>query len=152
MANREDALKLERQLCFPLYAASRQVIRMYKPYLDPLGLTYTQYIVLLVLWEENHMTVKALGEKLFLDSGTLTPLLKKLESSQIIKRERSPEDERSVIIHLTQEGESLKKECVEIPYKIGSCLKMPMEDIQQLHRLLYRLIEENNLSCETLSK
>lgn len=148
MANREDALKLERQLCFPLYAASRQVIRMYKPHLDPLGLTYTQYIVLLVLWEENPMTVKALGEKLFLDSGTLTPLLKKLESSQIIKRERSIEDERSVIIHLTSEGLALKAKCVEIPYKIGNCLNMPMADIHQLHRLLYELLKDSPLECK----
>lgn len=147
MTNREDALKLERQLCFPLYAASRQVIRMYKPHLDPLGLTYTQYIVLLVLWEEHPMTVKALGEKLFLDSGTLTPLLKKLESSQIIKRERSAEDERSVIIHLTDQGLALKEKCVEIPYKIGSCLNLSMADIKELHRLLYVLLQETDLEC-----
>lgn len=148
MAKREDALKLEKQLCFPLYAASRQVIRMYKPHLDPLGLTYTQYIVLLVLWEDNPMTVKALGEKLFLDSGTLTPLLKKLESSHIIKRERSLEDERSVIIHLTEEGKSLKEKCVEIPYKIGNCLNMSMEDIKELHRLLYTLLQDDGLECQ----
>ncbi len=148
MFKKEEALKLDHQLCFPLYAASRQVIRLYKPYLDPFGLTYTQYLVLLVLWEADHMSVKALGEKLFLDSGTLTPLLKKLESAGVIKRERSAVDERSVIIHLDQEGLELKNKCMDIPLKIGNCLKMPTEDLQHLHRLLYQILKDIDLNCE----
>jgi len=97
-----DHLKLDHQLCFPLYAASRLVVKHYKPLLDPLGLTYTQYITLLALWEEDHQTVTAIGDRLYLDSGTLTPVLKKLEQQGLITRTRRLEDERSVLISLTQ--------------------------------------------------
>jgi DNA-binding MarR family transcriptional regulator len=102
----DERLKLSSQLCFPIYAASRIVMKLYKPFLDPFGLTYTQYITLLALWEEDGISVKALGEKLFLDSGTLTPLLKKLESQGLLERVRNMADERSVVISLTDRGKA----------------------------------------------
>ena len=132
-----DALKLDNQLCFALYACSRQITRLYKPLLDPLGLTYTQYIVLLVLWEQDGQTVKQLGERLYLDSGTLTPLLKKMAASGVLRRTRSGKDERSVIIRLTEQGKALKHSAAEIPYKMASCVNLPLEDAQALHRILY---------------
>ncbi|MBQ7103500.1 MAG: MarR family transcriptional regulator, partial [Anaerotignum sp.] len=100
-----DALKLRGQLCFPLYACAKETIRLYKPFLDELGLTYTQYITMMVLWEKKCLTVKELGKELYLDSGTLTPLLKKLEAKGYLIRERSKEDERNLFISLTEEGE-----------------------------------------------
>ncbi len=135
-----DQLKLENQLCFPLYACSRYITRLYTPVLEPLGLTYTQYITLLVLWETDGMTVKALGEKLMLDSGTLTPLLKKLEQQGLIERKRSESDERSVIVTLTSKGAALKESAAEIPEKIAGCVKLPKEDGEDLYRLLYAVL------------
>lgn len=135
-----DVLRLYHQLCFPLYACSKEVIRRYKPYLDPLGLTYTQYIVLLVLWERREITVKALGESLYLDSGTLTPVLKKLESKGYIRRSRSQSDERSVVITLTEQGLSLREAAREIPLQMGQCVGLPLEDAAELHRLLHKLM------------
>ena len=114
--NEYDCLKLDRQLCFPLYAASKEVIKKYKSFLNELDITYTQYIVMLVLWEENNINVKALGEKLYLDSGTLTPLLKTLENKGYIKRSRLKSDERNLIISITNKGESLKEKAKDIPY------------------------------------
>ena len=105
----DEVLKLENQLCFPLYACTRQVINLYTPHLKPLGITYTQYLVLLVLWENNKIPMGELCQKLYLDSGTLTPLLKKLEKAGYLTKERSLEDERCVMIHLTKKGEELKK-------------------------------------------
>ena len=113
-----DRLKLENQLCFPLYACSREIVRMYKPFLDEIGLTYTQYIAMMVLWEKKQLTVKQLGELLYLDSGTLTPLLKKMEISGLLSRSRDKTDERSVIVTLTKQGEELKEQAVLIPEKI----------------------------------
>jgi len=113
-----EALKLENQLCFALYACSREITKLYKPELDILGLTYTQYISLLVLWEKDNITVKHLGEKLHLDSGTLTPLLKKLEAMDLVKRIRDTVDERNVYVKLTTDGINLKKKAIEIPNKI----------------------------------
>lgn len=100
----EDKLKLDNQLCFAVYVASKEIIKQYKPFLDPLGLTYTQYITLLALWEKSDISVKELGQRLFLDSGTLTPLLKKLEAMNLIERVRSSDDERLIIVSLTKKG------------------------------------------------
>ena len=122
--NNFDCLKLENQLCFPLYAASKEVIKKYKPYLDEYGLTYTQYIALMVLWNEREINVKQLGEKLFLDSGTLTPLLKKLESKGFIKRTRSLTDERNLMVSITNEGDKLKENLASIPSNVGKCVNL----------------------------
>jgi len=111
----DDMLKLDNQLCFALYVTSKEVIKKYKPLLDPLGLTYTAYITLLALWEQDHITLKELGQRLYLDSGTLTPLLKKLEAKGLLIRQRSPKDERRVYIILTQQGKALKKQVLHIP-------------------------------------
>ena len=119
MDKKYDALKLENQICFPLYACSREIIKQYKPFLDEIDLTYTQYIAMMVLWEHQSVTVKELGQYLFLDSGTLTPLLKKMEAKGIISRKRDEEDERSLIVSLTAEGEALKERAVEVPQKIA---------------------------------
>lgn len=135
-----DPLKLENQLCFPLYACSKEIIRRYKPFLDPLDLTYTQYITLLVLWEKKTVNVKELGDRLYLDSGTLTPLLKKLEAKGLVTRTRSSTDERSVDIALTDAGAALREQAAKIPEKMGSCVSLSHEDAQTLYRLLYAVI------------
>ena len=135
-----DPLKLENQLCFPLYAASKEVIRRYKPFLDPLDLTYTQYITLMVLWDEKKMSVKDLGERLYLDSGTMTPVLKKLESKQYIRRSRAPQDERSVIITLTDEGMALKEKASQIPASMSGCIMLTRQEAETLHGLLSKIL------------
>lgn len=135
-----DALKLENQLCFPLYASSKEIIKKYKPFLDPLGITYTQYITLMSLWEKDNISVKNLGKMLYLDSGTLTPLLKKLESHGLITRERSSTDERSVYIRLTKFGVDLKAKAVSIPLAIGGCINLSLDEIILLQRLLNKLL------------
>ena len=141
MDNRNfDMLKLENQLCFPLYACSKEIIRRYKPFLDPLDLTYTQYIALMVLWEKKSVTVKALGDCLYLDSGTMTPVLKKLESKGYISRTRSTEDERSVVVSLTEKGEALKEQAMHIPGQLDECVKLSREEAAQLHSLLYKTL------------
>lgn len=137
-----DALKLENQLCFPLYACSREVVKKYKPFLDEIGLTYTQYITMMVLWEKKSVTVKSLGESLYLDSGTLTPLLKRLEADGLVSRARSVEDERNLIVTLTEKGEKLKKDAVGIPEKIGACIQLSSEDSKTLYRLLYQILNQ----------
>jgi len=135
-----DPLKLENQLCFPLYAASKEVIRRYKPFLDPLDLTYTQYITLMVLWDEKKMSVKDLGERLYLDSGTMTPVLKKLERKQYIRRSRAPQDERSVIITLTDEGMALKEKATQIPGYMSGCIMLTRQEAEILHGLLSKIL------------
>lgn len=134
------ALRLENQLCFPLYACAREVVKKYKPYLDELDLTYTQYITLMVLWEHKKITVKQIGDLLRLDSGTLTPVLKKLEEKKLITRKRSKEDERNLIVTLTQQGEKLREKAVDIPARLGSCLALNADEVQQLHTLLYKVL------------
>lgn len=136
-----ESLKLENQLCFPLYAASKEVIKQYKPLLDELDLTYTQYITMMVLWEEKSMNVKSLGEYLFLDSGTMTPVLKKLESKGYIERERSKEDERVLNVSITQKGMDLREEALDIPRKMGKCIQLSKEEAQELYRLLYKVLK-----------
>lgn len=137
-----DLLKLGNQLCFPLYACSKEIIRKYKPFLDPLGLTYTQYIALMALWEEDNLTVKALGERLYLDSGTLTPLLKKMEGQKLIKRIRSSEDERNVYIKLTEDGNLLKDKAAAVPEQIGRCFSLSNEEVLSLHQTLHKILKQ----------
>ena len=138
--SRYDMLKLENQLCFPLYACAREVIRQYKPFLDELDLTYTQYIAMMVLWEERCVSVKELGDRLFLDSGTLTPLLKKLEARGLITRARSAGDERKLNIELTPAGEALRERALDIPAKMASCAKLDAADAAELYRILYKML------------
>lgn len=137
-----DSLKLENQLCFPLYVCSKEIIKKYKPLLDQLDLTYTQYIVMMVMWSEQNINVKKLGEKLFLDSGTLTPLLKKLEKKGYIERKRLTSDERNLIITITKEGIDLRKKAVTIPEKVGSCIDLQPSEIIELHKLLNKMIKQ----------
>lgn len=137
-----EQLKLENQLCFPLYASAKEVVKRYKPYLDEIGLTYTQYIAMMVLWEHQTINVKTLGEYLYLDSGTLTPLLKRLEAAGFIERNRDSNDERNVIIKLTPAGEALKDPASEIPEKIKQCLPITQEEAITLYRLLYKILDK----------
>ncbi len=141
---RYDALKLDNQLCFPLYAASREVIKRYHPYLAELGITYTQYIAMMVLWEEEKISVKELGNRLFLDSGTLTPVLKSLEEKGYVKRRRSTEDERVLIVEATEAGNALRERAVDIPEKIAGCVRLDTKDAMQLYRLLYKVLAAMN--------
>ena len=140
MEKNYDMLKLENQLCFPLYACSREIVKKYNPHLDNIGLTYTQYIVMMVMWEDRRISVKHLGERLYLDSGTLTPVLKSLEAKGFVTRTRSSEDERVLIVELTAEGEALKEQAVSIPPKIGCCVDLTPEEAAELHRLLYKVL------------
>jgi len=139
-----DCLKLDNQLCFPLYAASHKLTKAYKPYLDPLGLTYTQYITMMVLWEEHSVSVKDLGERLFLDSGTLTPLLKRLEAKGLVSRERLKSDERVVMITLTKDGEALEESACDIPAAIGQCVPLSAEEATELYNLLYKILRKED--------
>lgn len=142
MAQEYEQLILKNQLCFPLYACSRKIVGNYTPYLSPLGLTYTQYVVLMVLWEHETVNVGQLGKILHLDAGTLTPLLKRLEKEGYVTRARSEEDERVTVISITPEGNALKEKCKDIPLKIaaqGSALSA--EDAKELYRLLYLFLE-----------
>jgi len=141
----DAALKLENQLCFPLYAAAKEVVNRYKPFLDGIGLTYTQYITMMVLWERKSIGVKELGERLYLDSGTLTPLLKRLESKGFVRRERSSDDERAVNITITGAGEALKEKAMEIPGKMRGCMPLSTEEAGTLYTLLYKLLK--NFNC-----
>ena len=139
-----ECMRLDQQLCFPLYAAARKVTGYYTPYLKKTGLTYTQYIVLLVLWEKDSVPVSQIGERLYLDSGTLTPLLKKMEEKGWVKRTRSKEDERVVMISLTKEGKDLQKRCKDIPDSVGKCIRLNKEDAENLYRILYQILKEED--------
>jgi DNA-binding MarR family transcriptional regulator len=143
----DRALLLENQLCFPLYAASKAVLGRYKPLLDDIGLTYTQYIVMMVLWADKSLSVSGLGKRLYLDSGTLTPLLKRLEEKGLIRRTRFAQDERKVIVTLTKEGEALKVRAMEIPPQIGRCLNLNIEEAATLYRLLYKVLAPSACSA-----
>lgn len=144
MNDKCNALKLENQLCFPLYACAKEIVRRHKPYLDELDLTYTQYITMLVLWEEKEINVKELGEKLYLDSGTLTPLLKKLESKGFVSRKRSKKDERNLVVKITSSGEELKEKAQEVPAKIGACVNISPQKAQALYETLYEILNSIN--------
>ena len=135
-----DCLKLENQICFPLYACAREVVKRYTPYLDALDLTYTQYITMMVMWEHKSIKVKEAGELLRLDSGTLTPLFKKLEEKGLVTRTRSKEDERNLIVELTKKGEALREKAVDIPHQLRGCIDFSDEDAVQLYGLLYKLL------------
>ena len=135
-----EAMKLSNQLCFPLYAASRNVISLYTPLLRPLGLTYTQYLVLLVLWEKDGLTVGELCDKLILDNGTLSPLLKKMQLAGYLERKRSTEDDRVVVVTLTEAGRALQEQAKDVPARIARCVELPPEKAQALYALLYELL------------
>ena len=136
-----EAMKLANQLCFPLYAATRHVTGLYTPWLKPLGLTYTQYIVLLVLWERDGISVTEIGEKLMLDNGTLSPLLKKMEQAGYVERRRCRKDDRIVEITLTDAGKALQEKAKEVPGHVASCIDLPPEKAQTLYALLYELLD-----------
>ena len=140
MDSKYDALKLENQLCFPLYACAREIVKQYKPFLDEIGLTYTQYITMMVLWDKHAVTVKELGHFLYLDSGTLTPLLKKLEGKGLVSRTRSPSDERNLIITLTDAGVALKEKAVTVPIALAKYCNLEKDEAMELYRLLYKLL------------
>ena len=135
-----DNLKLDKQLCFPLYACSKEITRRYKPFLSKLDLTYTQYITMMVLWEFRELSVKELGDKLFLDSGTLTPLLKKLESKGYLTRTRSVKDERNLIIKVTDKGMALREQALSVPQEIRACVSLTDDEAATLFRLLRRFM------------
>ena len=137
-----DSLKLSNQVCFPLYVASKEIIRKYNKFLKELDLTYTQYITMMVMWEVEKENVKDLGEKLYLDSGTLTPLLRKLENKGYIKREKSKEDERNLSITLTNEGKALKEKAKNIPIEMMKCINLPLEELINLKDILNKIIGE----------
>ncbi len=142
MAQEYEQLLLKNQLCFPMYACSRKIVGSYTPYLKPLGLTYTQYVVMMVLWEHETVNVGQLGDILRLDAGTLTPLLKRLEKAGYVTRERSKEDERITIISITPEGEALKERCKDIPLNMASKgSPLDEKEARELYRLLYKFLD-----------
>ena len=142
MKDKYDALKLENQICFPLYACSKEIVKRYTPLLDEINLTYTQYITMMVLWEYKEVNVKELGKHLFLDSGTLTPVLKKLEQKGYVSRKRDTKDERVLNVAVTEKGMELRASAVDIPEKVSEGVQMTMEEAIQLHGLLRKLLKE----------
>lgn len=137
-----SAIKLENQLCFPLYACAKEIVRRYTPYLDELDLTYTQYIAMMVLWDRKKVTVSEIGKELFLDSGTLTPLLKKLEQKGYVTRTRMPNDERNVCVAITDTGDALKEKAVNIPEKMQGCFSLEPEEAANLYKTLHKMLNE----------
>lgn len=140
MSDKYDALKLDNQLCFPLYAVSKEIVRRYTPFLSEIDLTYTQYIAMMVMWEDREVSVKDLGKRLFLDSGTLTPLLKNLEKKGLVTRERSKTDERFLVVRITEKGMELREKSVEIPAKIGGCVCIEEKEAIQLFTIVRKLL------------
>lgn len=140
MSNKYDRLKLANQLCFPLYAASKEIVRHYKPFLDELDMTYTQYIAMMVLWEHKEVTVKELGQYLYLDSGTLTPLLKTMEKKGWVERNRSKEDERVLNVTITEHGDALREKAVCVPEQMAACVKLEPEEAAELYRILNKIL------------
>lgn len=136
----QDKLLLKNQLCFPLYLCSKEIIRKYSPLLNNLDLTYTQYIVMMYLWENKETNIKELGKTLILDSNTLTPLLKKLEAKNYITRNKSINDSRNTIIKLTDEGENLKNKCLSIPEMVGKCVNLSEDEAKTLYTILYKIL------------
>lgn len=141
-SNKYEKLKLESQLCFPLYVVSKEIVKKYKPFLDEIDLTYTQYITMMVLWEENEILVKDMGEKLFLDSGTLTPVLNGLEKRGYATRRRSEKDRRDVYAVITEKGLQLRDKAVEIPEKIGACVPLDSEKALMLYQTLHEMMDK----------
>jgi DNA-binding MarR family transcriptional regulator len=142
MDNRSDLLHLQEQLCFPIYATSRMITRLYQPHLDAIDLTYPQYLTMLVLWEKDNLKIGDLGDRIYLKTNTLTPLLKKLEAKKMIVRERSKEDERSVIISLTQKGKDLKQKASVIPLRLLESLDMTKEELIQMRTLMWKMLDK----------
>lgn len=140
--DKHDKLKLENQICFPLYACSKEIVKRYTPLLDEINLTYTQYITMMVLWEYKEVNVKELGKHLFLDSGTLTPVLKKLEQKGYVSRKRDTKDERVLNVAVTEKGMELRESAADIPVKVSEGVQMTMEECLQLHGLLRKLLKE----------
>ena len=140
MADPYEALRLKNQLCFPLYACAKEIVNAYKPYLDELDLTYTQYITMMVMWEHRALRVKDIGKCLFLDSSTLTPLLKRLEEKGYVVRKRSSKDERDLIVTLTDSGEALRERAVTVPERLGACVELDPQKAQELYALLYEVL------------
>ena len=143
-----DPLRLENQLCFPLYACARKIVNLYTPYFKPLGITYTQYIVFMVLWARDGVSVRELGERLYLDSGTLTPLLKKMEQAGFVRRARSEADERVTLVYLTDAGRAMREKCMEIPVHLSKSVALSPDQARALYDLLYRILESEP-ACET---
>lgn len=139
----EDLLKLDKQICFPIYALSREVIQRYRPFLDELDLTYPQYLVFLVLWEKDNQTVNQIGDKLLLDSGTLTPLLKRLEQKNLIIRQRKKTDERVVEIILTKEGKELEQKAKDIPEKLLAELNISLDELKTMRTIAHKILNIN---------
>ncbi len=142
MTDNYDTLKLDSQLCFPLYAVSREIVKKYKPFLDEIDLTYTQYITMMVLWEQQEILVKDLGAKLFLDSGTLTPVLNALEKKGHVTRRRSETDRRDVYAVITETGMALREQAAEIPAKLRACIPLSPEDAVTLYRILHEMMDK----------
>lgn len=142
MSSKYDVLKLDNQLCFPLYAVSKEIVRRYTPFLNEIDLTYTQYITMMVMWEEKQINVKDLGNRLFLDSGTLTPLLKNLEKKGLVQRKRSKTDERFLEVSITDIGMELREKAIHIPEKIGECVSLDEKDAVQLYSLVNKLLNQ----------
>lgn len=149
--NVQETMKLANQLCFPLYAASRSVVSLYTPHLKPLGLTYTQYIVFLVLWERDGITVGEICDRLMLDNGTLSPLLKKMQQAGYVERKRSEEDDRVVVVTLTEEGRALQEKARDVPVAVANCIGLPSEKAQALYALLYELLDNQKEKTERRS-
>lgn len=135
-----EILKLKNQLCFPIYLCSKEIIRKYTPLLSKLNLTYTQYIVMMYFWEKKESNVKELGNALLLDSSTLTPLLKKLEKKGYLTRKRSNEDERNLIISVTEEGEDIREKALDIPKDVGKCIGLNQEEVETLYSLIHKVL------------
>lgn len=140
MSDKYDALKLDNQLCFPLYAVSKEIVRKYTPFLNEIDLTYTQYITMMVMWEDKEVSVKELGKRLFLDSGTLTPLLKNLEKKGLVTRERSKEDERFLVVRVTDAGMELREKALDIPATIGGCFSIDKQEAVQLYTIINKIL------------
>jgi len=136
-----DVLKLENQLCFPIYACSHEIIKKYKPFLDRIGLTYTQYITMMVLWEKEEISARDLGHMLHLDSGTLTPLLKRLQAMGLVTKSRSSSDERILNIKITDEGLALREKAMSIPGQMRSCIDLSDEESKTLYHILYKILD-----------
>lgn len=143
-----DPLLLENQICFPLYAAARKVTSLYTPFLRPLGITYTQYVVFMALWERDGVSVGELCQRLYLDTGTLTPVLKRMEGEGWLVRQRSDEDERVVVVTLTEKGLDVRDDVKDVPGKLGSCVGISADDAVELHRLLYEVLDATDAQAD----